>query len=72
MERQDPFEVKKLSGETINIGHCLTRVTIAIAHHVVDPNVLFHEPVTYARSLLSGLSKENPLFRFRDKYHNLH
>ena len=39
------FEVKMLSGDTFR--HYLARVTIAMAHHVVDSGSLFHNSATY-------------------------
>ena len=68
MARQDPFEIKMFLGKTF--GHYLVRVTMAIAHHVVDLESPFRDPTTQARCLLSGLSQEEPWSSFRAKYQN--
>jgi len=68
MAGQKPFEIKMLPRETF--GHYLIRVTMAITHHVNDPEFPFCDPTTQARCLLSGLSQEEPWARFRANYQN--
>jgi len=62
----NPMEVKMLSEETFR--HYLIRVTIAITHHIADPNPPFHETSTEACCLLSGLSQKKLLSGYRHKY----